>query len=1182
MLRFHLILLVTAVLPPSHSMGEALFRDAGGGNHPVAHAPVAGAPVSHTPVAHTPVAGAPAPAAVLSGVGSIPDTTEANGELPLEAARRVEFATNEGTWISVDVSPDGTTLVFDLLGDIHLLPVEGGESRPLTRGIAYDAQPRFSPDGRRILFVSDRSGGENLWTMDLQGGDLTRVTSGEEHIYTSPEWTPDGEYVVASRTHGLGGTAKLWLFHRNGGSGIQLISEPENLKTLGAAFGPDPRFIWFAEATGDWQYNASLPRYQLAVFDRRMGTRTQMSAGYGSGFRPALSPDGRWLVYGSRYEAETGLRIRDLTTGDERWLAYPVQRDDQEARATLDVLPGYAFTPDSRAVVVSYGGKLWRVPVEAGASPSPIPFTATVEAHLGPELFFQYPMDDGPMHRAREIRNAVPSPDGSRLAYTAFDRLYVSPLPEAERGAGDGRGDDEAGDHQAGDDQGGDQAGDDQGGDDPREIRDARRVTDSEYLEFHPTWSPDGRWIAYGIWDPAQEVGHLYRASADGSGTPQRLTTLPGLYQQPAWSPDGNRIVAIRGDARNMREEASIPAGGVGARFVWVPAGGGEIQDIGPTGGRTGPHFASLARGTDPSSDRIFAFSGSDGLVSFRFDGTDERAHLEVTGATQAGGSEPRSADRILMSPRGGEALAEVEGFLYRVAVPQVGADPPSVSVTNPERAAVPVDLLTEIGGHFPAWSADGTTAHWSIGNAHAVHRLDPAAGEDSGDEEVGDPEAGEERNGRTAEFRLVVERPRDLPQGTVVLRGGRALTMVGHEIIEDADVVVEGHRIAAVGTRGSVEVPTDARIIDVSGTTLLPGFVDTHAHIRPPFQVHSPQPWSYLANLAYGVTTTRDPQTSTTDVLTYFDRVEVGDIVGPRVYSTGPGVFGRYRGAAIEDLDHARNLLTRYSEYYQTESFKMYLAGNRIERQWLVMAARELGLRPTTEAGIDYKLDVTHALDGYPGIEHNLPISPIYSDVVRVFAESGTTNTPTLLVAFGSPMGENLWFSTEDPYHDEKLRRFTPQSELARITRRRGFWAMEEEYAFPRNAEFIRDVVAEGGRAGVGSHGQLQGLGYHWELWSMQAGGMPEHDALRVATVLGAEAVGMDGDLGTLEAGKLADIVVLEDDPLADIRATERLRYVMRNGRLHEAESLREIWPRERELPHPGRQEPPPDPPNP
>jgi imidazolonepropionase-like amidohydrolase/Tol biopolymer transport system component len=1067
-------------------------------------------------------------------------------ELPLEVDRYLRYTAREGSWISVDVSPDGETLVFDHLGDLFTVPLEGGQATRLTRGMGFDAQPRFSPDGEHVIFTSDRDGGKNLWILAVDGSDTLQLTRGGHDAYASPEWTPDGDYVVASKD------GKLHLWHREGGAGVQLVEEPENLRTVGAAFGDDDRYIWFAGRLSRGSlYNNGMDLYQLHVYDRETGEIAVRSDRWGGAFRPALSPDGRWLVYASRHIADTGLRLRDLESGEERWLAWPVQRDDQESRAARDVYMGMSFTPDSREVVVSYGGRIWRVPVDGGAA-TEVPFTVEVDLPLGPVVDFSYPVEDTPTFTAKQIRDAVPSPDGERLALTVMQELWVVEWPGGE----------------------------------PRRLAEGL-----EAVQQHPTWSPDGRWIAFAAWTD-DAGGHLYRVRSDGSGGPERLTNEAAMYRLPRWSPGGDRILAERASGRNYL--ASIQRGNLGepTDLVWVPAEGGEVTRIMPAGDLSSFHFTS-----DP--ERIWAYSGEDGLVSMRWDGTDRTGHVKVRGRPAAGGSQGLPASSILMAPTGERAVAQVVNDLYVVTVPYVGGGTPEVNVSDPDNATFPARRLTDVGGQFPAWGADGRTVHFSIGNAHFVYDLDAAeawddsvaaarAEEGAGDAdepgaapetgqgpEAGQGEAGGEEEGyRPYEERIEIAYERDLPRGTVLLRGARLVTMRGDEVIENGDLLVRDNRIVAVGRRGEVNVPGDAEILDVSGRTIVPGFVDTHAHLRAAYVFHRAQPWSYAANLAYGVTTTRDPQTATTDVLSYEDMVRAGRTLGPRIYSTGPGIFSSEN---VRSLDHARDVLRRYAAYYDTKTIKMYGAGNREQRQWIVQAARENELMPTTEGALDLELNLTMAQDGYSGVEHNLPGMPLFQDAVRLLAASLTATTPTMLVTYGGPWAENFFYSTEDPFASEKLRHFTPFEDVQQRTLRRpgptgagdNGWFHENQFPFPLIADFVGRVVEEGGRGGIGSHGQLQGLGYHWELWAQGAGpGVTPHEALRIATIEGAHALGLDEDLGSLEAGKLADLVILDADPLDDLRNSNAVDRVMLNGRLYDGDTLDELWPRERPAP--------------
>ena len=1086
------------------------------------------------------------------------ETTKVNDKgLPLIPGRSIAISTNEGTWMALDVSPDGKHVVFELLGDLYRVPLEGGAAEQLTSGLAFDSQPRYSPDGSQLVFTSDRTGGENLWLLTLADRDSTQLTKGKKHRYQSPEWTPDGKYILASKSGRRYGRPKLWMWHVEGGSGIQLIKDPKNLKTTGAAFGADARYIWFAQRDGGWQYNAQFPQYQLAVYDRDDGSTAQRTSRYGSGFCPTLSPDGRWLVYGTRHDKDTGLILRNLASGDEDWLAYPVQHDAQEGRATRDVLPSMSFTPDSREVVASYGGRIWRIPVD-GSAAIEVPFQVNTQLPLGPQLEFEYPISDDPKMLARQIRHAKPSPDGKRLVFTALDRVYVMDLPNGT----------------------------------------ARRLTRSNESEQQPTWTADGKTVVYSTWTITG--GHLKSIRVGGSpGNPTTLTKMNGVYRSPAVSPDGKRIVALRNATRSMQQSTGPVFSRSETDLIWLPLKGGDFVVITAADGRVAPHFSN-------NPQRIFLFHGDRGLVSIQWDGTDERSHLKVTGDKLPEQEDPFEADLILMGPNEKQALAYVINQLYTVTIPFAGKTP-TISVSDPSSAAFPVRRLTDIGGQFPTWNHDGTRVHWSMGNAHLTYDLTLAQAaddsakaadkvaekeklekekakkdkdldsgapddslqvdtEDDQDKKENDKEDKDKKKKplyEPTELRVRIEFDRDLPQGTVLLQGARVITMNGKEIFESGDVLVHNNRIQAVGRSGSLDVPTNADVIDVRGKTMVPGFVDTHAHLRPAWGFHKLQPWQYLANLAFGVTTTRDPQTGTTDVLTYSDFVDQGQILGPRIYSTGPGVFW---DEPLKDLEEARHIMRRYSDYYDTKTIKMYVAGNREQRQWLIIAARELQIMPTTEGSLNLKLNLTQILDGYPGHEHNFPVYPIYKDVLDLTNQSRTMYTPTLLVSYGGPFAENFWYTTEEVHDDAKLRRFTPHEVLDSSSLRRP-WFRREQYVFEDQGVFVKNLAEAGGRLGVGSHGQLQGLGYHWELWSMAAGGLDAHDALRIATVIGADGLGLSGDLGSLEPGKLADLLILNGNPLEDLRNTNNIHRVMKNGRLYNADTLDEVWPRQKPL---------------
>ena len=1089
------------------------------------------------------------------------DDVGRNINTPRADARTVAFETRQGTWMSVDVAPDGTWIVFDLLGDLYRLPIAGGTATAISRGPAWDHHPRVSPDGRTLAFTSDEGGIENLWLADADGSNRRPLTSGKDAYVRSGAWLPGGDYLVARRQDGKRAglpPSELWLFHRHGGGGIKLTAAADVNAAAGPVGSRDGRFIYYAARRGRFSYEPNLRNglWSIVRYERATGESTTLTSGIGGAARPAISPDGATLVYVGRRDADTVLVARTLATGQERVLARGLTRDDQEGFAALDVWPNYAFTPDGASLVYGSRGGLYRLALSGGAAPEPIPFTAPVSLSMSPTVTRQDRVPQGPVE-ARILRGAQQTPDGSSVVFESFGRIWVQSLASGQAAGA------------------------------PRRLT----ASASPAREYTPAVSPDGRTVAFVTWTDA-EGGAVWTAPlGQAPSAPQRLTSQPAHFANPAWSPSGDRLAVVRGSGLEFRGQQ--PEEESAFELRWLPAAGGEPSLVTtvpqPAGSRFHPGVAWSADGTRLFYGRPTEVKSPDDdpkvdLVSVRLDGTDKRALLRLP-----------PADELVPSPDGRWLAFTARDQIYVTAIPPAQVEPvPEVTVKD---GGVPVWLLSETAGNHVAWVDQGRAITWTLGPV--VHRLPlasaiafadqrarkarekeaagPAAPAAPGGSAAAQDQAARDEPRAPVSQRapIALSMPRAMPSGSVALIGARVVTMNGDEVLPDADLVITGNRIAAVGARGSVAIPAGATRLDAAGTTVAPGLIDSHAHLHySGFETFPETKWEYAANLAYGVTTVYDPSAPTLDVFAQAELVEAGLMLGPRVLSSGMVLYGGQHTpifAEVATLEDARRQVRRMKAY-GARMIKVYQQPRRDQRLWFAQACREEGMLLTVEGAGELHTDLTAAVDGYTAFEHALPYE-LHDDVVQLLARSGTYYTPTLLVAYGGPTAEQYFYLVANPHADPVLGRFVPHRMLDTFGRRTT-WMAPDEYHFPVVARGAAAVQRAGGRVALGAHGQLQGLGVHWELWAhagvggADGGAMTPHQAWRAATRDAADKLGYLQDLGTVEAGKLADLVVLDADPLADIRNSTRLRWVIRNGEVFEAATLTAVWPERRVLP--------------
>lgn len=1015
--------------------------------------------------------------------------------------KQVAIDTDEGSWMDVDVSPDGRTIAFTLLGDIYTMPISGGAPRRIAEGLAYEVHPRFSPDGKRIAFTSDRGGGDNIWVMNADGSDKKQVTKEDFRLLNQPTWSPDGRFIAAKKHFTTGrslGTGEIWLYHASGGGGVLLVKRPNerHQKELGEpVYAPDGKGIYYTKNVTpgpifEYAQDSNTNLFNIERYDLETGEVSTVVSGEGGAVRPAPSPDGKRLAFVRREAGQSKLFVKDLASGEERMVYGALDRDVQETWAVTGVYPNMDWTPDSRSIVFWAGGKLRRVDAD-GSGGREIAFrvndTRAVAAATHPQIEVAPDRFTTRMPRFAEV-----SPDGRQVVFESLGKLWVKLMAGGA----------------------------------------AKRLTSGgNGFELFPSWSRDGRTIAYVDWTD-EGLGRLRTVSA-GGGKPRDVTTQPGHYARPHFSPDGKTIVFERGGGSSLTAPTWTADPGV----YRVAASGGTPERIAKDMAR--PRFGA-------SNDRVFMIEAKDGkrqLISTDLNGEAKRVH--ATGEL---------ANDYVVSPDGRFAAFRQN---YQAFVMPLMPGGQEVAVDT-KGGPMPVVRVSDAGADYIHWARNGAQLHWSLGatvytaSAEALFANAPV-GEDA-------PKFQAPKTGVSLAREVAAARP----TGTVALTGARLVTMASPDggVIDDGVVVIRGDRIVAVGRRGEVAIPAGAAVVDVAGKTIIPGLVDAHAHgPQGEDEIVPQQNWSLHQNLALGTTTIHDPSSQASEIFVAQEMQRAGLILGPRIFSTGEVVYGAKAPdgyAVIDSLDDALAHVRRLKAQ-GAHSVKNYNQPRREQRQQLLAAARQEGMQVVNEGGSLFGLGITHIADGNSTFEHNLPLATFYKDVVDFWAASGTYYTPTLVVTFGGLAGDPYWRQATDIFEHPLLQGHTPPRQL-RADGARRTKAPEGDFVDDEAAREAKKLADRGVPVSIGAHGQQAGIGSHWELWSFVRGGMTPVEALRAGTIVAAQSLGMARDIGSLEAGKLADLVVLDADPTADIRNSDKVSRVMLGGRLYDAATLNEV----------------------
>ena len=1022
----------------------------------------------------------------------------------------ISIDVTSGTWMNLDVSPDGQSLVFDLLGDIYTMPITGGEATPLMTDIAWQMQPRFSPDGHYIAFTSDEDGGDNLWVMNRDGSNAKAISNEKFRLLNSPAWSPDGKYLIGRKHYTSArslGAGEIWLYHKTGGSGVMLTKRPNEQKDLGEpAYSSDGKYVYFSQdATPGKTFHYSKDSvkgiYKIKRLELATGDIDIIISGKGGAIRPTPSPDGKYIAFISRDDFSSNLYLYDLKSGEETLIYEDLERDLQETWAIHGVYPNIAWTPNSESLVFWDNGKINNLDIDSKKS-TVIDFRVKTSKKIQQALTFkqQLPQDHFTVKMLRDVKV---SPDGKRVVFESMGHIYTRNLVD---GKTKGK---------------------------------AKRLTkQTSHFELNPSFSRDGRKIVYATWHDEQQGQIRVISSRGGNG--KALLKEQGKYIEPVFSPDGRTVVYRKISGGFITKPSWDLNTGIYAVSVK-----GERKSSKPvliTEHGQQAHFGS-------SNDHIYVLRADEEpkLAFVSMDGKEDRVLYKGKFATE-----------YRVSPNG-EYLAFAERFKIFVT-PLVERG--NVISIGPKGKNLPVKQLSSRAGQGIIWHEDSNEIYWSLGATlyrASINALFEITFNENNKE---DKALDKPEHAQVLEIELGYSQKVDKPSGLIAFVGGKVITMEGEQVFEDGTVIVEGNIIKAVGNKSEINVPESAKIIDITGKSIIPGLIDAHAHgPQGNNQIIPQQNWKNYAGLALGVTSIHDPSNDTNEFFAASEMQKAGKIVAARLFSTGKILYGaNYAGytAHVDNLDDAKFHVERLKKA-GAFSVKSYNQPRRNQRQQFIQAARELNMLVMPEGGSLLQHNLTMVVDGHTTLEHSIPVAKVYDDVKQLWSHSQMAYTPTLVVAYGGIWGENYWYDTTDVWLHPRLSKYVPSEFLQPKSMRRPK-APLNHYNHISVAAVAKELQDLGIKVNAGGHGQREGLAMHWEIWMMAQGGMTPLQALRTATISPAETLGLAAQLGSIKVGKLADLIVIDGDVSQDIRLSDKISYTMVNGRLYDAESMNEI----------------------